>query len=150
MSITMKDVRACLDPDEPDYARAVKLGPEALPFLKELVEGPDIGLASKAASLAGMIGGEQSMAVLEKAALSHEPVVRVAAASSIRNLKEEQAVKIMDLISNDADAGVRKVMLRSAAKFSSPQMVARIQKIADKDPEPFVREMAVKMIKKPG
>jgi HEAT repeat protein len=150
MSITMKEVRACLDPDEPDYAGAARLGPEALPFLKELVEGPDVGLASKAAYAAGLIGGEPSLAVLEKAAVSHEPVVRVAAAATARNMKEEQAVKIMDLISNDKDAGVRKVMLHSAAKFSSPQMVARIQKMADKDPEPFVKELAVKMTKKEG
>lgn len=54
MSITMNDVRALLDPDEVDYSEAQKLGPEAIPFLMELVQGGDLGLASKAAYLQRM------------------------------------------------------------------------------------------------
>ena len=52
MSVTMKDVRTQLEPDEPDYAKAAQLGADAIPYLKELVNGPDTMLASKAAYLA--------------------------------------------------------------------------------------------------
>ena len=55
MPVTMKQVRAALDPEEPDYEKAAKLGPEALPHLEKLISRKDPNLASKAASLAGMI-----------------------------------------------------------------------------------------------
>lgn len=77
MSVTMNDVRARLDPDEVDYLEARKLGPEAAPFLMQLVQGGNLALASKAAYLASMISGDQSMSVLEAAATSKETVVRV-------------------------------------------------------------------------
>jgi hypothetical protein len=48
MSITMNAVRAHLDPDEPDYTKAAELGPDAIPYLEEIVNGTDTMLASKA------------------------------------------------------------------------------------------------------
>jgi HEAT repeat protein len=148
MSITLSDVRARLDPDEVDYSKARRLGPDALPFLMELVKGGDLNLASKAAYLASMISSDQSMAVLEAAAASKETVVRVAAASGIRNLLEADAEKILKLMKNDPDSGVRKVVLKSVPNFRSPQLVAKVQEMAEKDPEPFVRDLAASTLKK--
>ncbi len=41
MTVTMNDVRAQLDPDEPNYDAAVQPGAEALPVLEQLVRGDD-------------------------------------------------------------------------------------------------------------
>jgi len=38
MAVTMAQVRAVLDPDEPDYGQAAKLGPQALAHLEKLVK----------------------------------------------------------------------------------------------------------------
>jgi HEAT repeat protein len=148
MAITMKDVRKWLDPDEVDYVNAKKLGPAALPHLLELVQGGDLGLASKATYLASLIKGEGSSEVLEIAAGSKEPILRVAAASGIRNLSAGQALKVVDLLMNDPDAGVRKVLLKSAARFRSRQMVTKLTHLAKSDPEPFVRDLAASTVKK--
>jgi HEAT repeat protein len=161
MSITMNDVRAQLDPDEVDYSYAQKLGTDALPFLMDLVKGGDLALASKAALvkggdlalaskaayLASLIASDQSTAVLTEAATSQEVVVRIAAASGIRNLPEVEAEKVMKLVSNDPDLGVRKVVLKSVAEFKSPRMAAKLQEMAENDPEPFVRELATSALK---
>ena len=145
MPVTMGDVRAALDPEEPDYAEAQKLGPEAAPHLKELVQGPDLGLASKAAYLASLIESEGSLEVLTIAATSAEPVLRVAAASAIRNLPERDAERVMDLVMEDKDAGVRKVTLRSAAQLRSPRLAAKIRKLAEHDPESSIRALATEI-----
>jgi hypothetical protein len=55
MTITMRDARAQLDPEEPDYHQAAELGPAALPLLEQLVRGADPMLAAKAAYLASLI-----------------------------------------------------------------------------------------------
>lgn len=142
MPVTMKDVLAVLEPDEVDYGKAKKLGPEALPFLLELVKGGDPGLASKATYLASLIGTDHAMGVLEAAAASHEPVLRVAAASGIRNLPEVQAEKVLDLLRKDPDVGVRKVLLKSAGRLRSAEVEVKLQQMAETDPEPLLREMA--------
>ncbi len=147
MPITMQSVRARLDPDEPDYAEARNLGPEAVPLLLELVQGEDAGLASKAAYLASMIVSDRSRAVLEAAATSKLAVVRVAAASGIRNLPEADAERVMELMRTDPDVGVRKVILKSVARFTSPQIAAKVQAMAERDPEPFVRDLAASTVK---
>ena len=148
MPITMQDVRKWLDADEVDYTKAKRLGSAAIPFLMELVQGGDLGLASKATYLASLIKSEQSAALLETAAARNEPVLRVAAASGIRNLPEAQAEKVLDLLINDPDAGIRKVMLKSVDRFRSPQVATKLQRVAETDPEPFIRELASSIVKK--
>ena len=148
MAVTMKDVRAWLDADEVDYSKAKRLGAAAIPFLMELVQGGDLGLASKATYLASLIKSEQTEAVLKTAAARNEPVLRVAAASALRNLPEVQAGRVLDLLINDPDAGIRKVTLKSADRFRSSQVMAKLQQMAETDPEPFVRELAASTVKK--
>lgn len=145
MSVTMKDVRAQLDREEPDYEEASRLGPDAVPYLSELVNGPDAMLASKAAYLASLIKSERSNSVLEKAIRSPEPIIRIAAASGIRNLSEQDASKILDLFVEDKDLGVRKVALKSISGFKSPTLAAKVKTLADKDPDPFIRNLALSM-----
>lgn len=148
MTITMDDVRAGLDPDEPDYAAAAGLGPEALPFLDRLVRGADPMLAAKAAYLASLIPGEARSAVVAAAAASAEPTVRLAAAASLRNLDEAEAGRLADVLLDEADVGVRKQALRSVARFArstatpSAAMTERVRRVAETDPEEALRDLA--------
>jgi HEAT repeat protein len=146
MSVTMKDVRTHLEPDEPDYAKAAQLGADAIPYLKELVNGPDTMLASKAAYLASVIKTDNSISVLENAASSPEAIVRVAAASGLRNLSEENANRVSSLLIEDRDAGVRKVTLKSISQFQSPALIDKVRKLASEDPESFIRDLASRTI----
>lgn len=147
MAVTMADVRAQLDPEEVDYARARQLGPDAVPFLMQLVQGGNLGLASKAAYLASLIESDRSADVLEAAATSSEPVVRVAAAAGLRNVPDATAERILERVRTDPDAGVRKVAVQSVARFTSPQLRAKIQQMVEEDPEPLVRELAANTIR---
>ena len=91
MAVTMHQVLAQIDKDEPDYEKAAKLGKGALPHLQQIVEADDAMLASKAAYLAGLIGGAGGIEVLDKAAEHRAPIVRVAAADAIRHTGERHA-----------------------------------------------------------
>jgi HEAT repeat protein len=125
MAVTMEQVRKALDPEEPDYAKAAKLGPEALPHLAKLIAGKDPGLASKAASLAGMIGGEKAAPVLEKAAASKD--VRV------------------PLVADD-DVGVQKVALRSVPRKVTPELKAGLETAAKRRAVPELQELSKKVL----
>jgi HEAT repeat protein len=121
MVVTMQQVLDALSPDELDYNRAAKLGPDALPYLEHLVKTADPLLASKATYLSSLIADERSVTVLKIAAQSDYPEVRVAAAAGASNLPEPAANEVLSLLKNDDDIGVRKVTNSSLQSIHDSQ-----------------------------
>jgi len=144
----MEQVRKALDPDEPDYAKAAKLGPEALPHLDKLIAGKDPGLASKAASLAGMIGGERAEATLAKAAKHKDARVRVAAAHSAQHLPAPAASSVLTPLVADADVGVQKVALRSVPTKATPELRASVEAVAKRRAASPLKELSQQVLAK--
>jgi hypothetical protein len=127
MAITLEQVRAALDPEEPDYNKAAKnLGPEALPHLERLIVGDHSMLASKAAYLAGLIGTENSVPVLERAARHGDATVRIAAAAAMQHLPSAAASDLLLGLVDDPDVGVQKVAMRSVPENPSAVLAARV------------------------
>lgn len=127
MAITFEQVRAALDPEEPDYNKAAKnLGPEALPHLERLIVGDHSMLASKAAYLAGLIGTESSVPVLERAARHGEATVRIAAAAAMQHMPSEAASDLLLGLIDDPDVGVQKVAMRSVPENPSAVLAERV------------------------
>jgi HEAT repeat protein len=143
MSVTMEEVRAAVEPDEPDYrGAAAHLGAAALPFLAELVQGEDPGLASKAASLAGNIDTAEARAVLVEAGRSPHVVVRIAAAGAVAGLIGLPVNDLLIALMSDKDPYVRKVALDSAGSTRARGTKEKVMDVAEHDPEEFVREVA--------
>ena len=115
--VTKQQVIDILNVDEPNYANAAKLGPDALPHLDTLVKTADPMLASKAAYVASLIQSEQSIDVLKAAAQSEHPEVRVAAAAGAHNLNVTVAKALLVKLLTDEDIGVREEALNSLNKL---------------------------------
>lgn len=115
MAVTMGKIIKALSSAEPRYKRAAKFGVEALPYLEMLIKKKDVNplLAAKAAYMVSLIHDEKSVGILLLAAESDLVQVRVAAADGIRNLPFPSAEKVLDMLKNDRDAGVRRIALRS-------------------------------------
>lgn len=108
-----------LEPEEPDFEAAARLGPEALPHLEALVTGNDPMLASKAAYAASVLEGAAGEEVVRVTARSGDPVVRVAAAAAARNLPAQSARNVLTELESDKDPGIRKVSRASTPKETS-------------------------------
>lgn len=148
MAVTLNDVLAEIDKDEPDYpAAAASLGTEALPFLQQIIEADDPMRASKATYLAALIGGEGVSDALETAAAHHDVRVRVAAAHALGQGPGAPPA-LLERLLDDSDPGVRKVALRAAAEGKSDQFKAKVSAISKDDPEEFVRSAAKEAAKK--
>jgi HEAT repeat protein len=147
MPVTMEQVLSQLDREEPEYKRAAQLGRDALPHLLTLIQGADLGLAAKAASLAGLIDADQSAAVLEKAAQHPEPVVRVAAAAAASHLTTIPTSLAMGLL-NDSDAGVRKWTLTALEGHNPPGVRRKVEEIMNADPDVGLRNRARAIVQK--
>lgn len=148
MSITMDEVRAAVEPDEPDYpAAAARLGVAALPFLVEIIQEGDPSLGSKATSLAGNIDGRESLHALVEAGRSPEVVVRIAAAGAVGELRGLPVNDLLITLLEDKDPYVRKVALDSAGSVGAVGAAKKIGALAEQDPEPFVREVAREILR---
>jgi hypothetical protein len=141
MPVTIDQVLSQLNPDEPNYQQAAQLGPDAVPHLMRLVQAGDPGLASKATYLAGFIKANQSILVVDLAARSAEPLVRVAAAASLSNFPTIPVSSATILI-NDPDPGVRRLTLESLQIRRPTGFKARVQEMATTDPDGTVRRLA--------
>lgn len=150
MPVTMQQVLAEIDKDEPDYAAAAKLGPEALPHLEMIVEANDPLRASKAAYLASLIGGAGAIDLLRKASEHHDPQVRIAVANGLKNLAAAAPTDLVLKSLNDTDAGVRKLAMSTASVLKRPEFSQRIAAIAKSDPEDHLRTAAVAVAQKLG
>ncbi len=127
MSVSMRDVRKVLDPEEPDYAAAARLGIDSLPHLRRLVAGDDPLLAAKAAYAAGQLAGDTGQDVVTTAAHSDDPTLRVAAAGAAASLPPESAAVVLSDLVGDDDPGVRKVALASVPADPPTELADRIQ-----------------------
>jgi HEAT repeat protein len=145
LAVTSEQVRAALDPEEPDYEAAAGLGPDALPHLQRFVEGPDPNLASKAAYLAGRIGDPKAGPILEQAATSDDPAIRAAAAGGVGHLPDEQAEAVVLTLVDDDDPGVRKTALKAVPASPSEDLAAKVEVLREHEPEPAVREVAAEV-----
>ena len=134
MAVTMKDVRAALDPEEPKYDEAAKkLGSEALPHLETLVQSGDTMLASKATYLASLIKDAKSADIVKTAAESDDPAVRVAAAAAASNLAASGASPILETLVGDSDPGVRKVARTAVPDKPSAALSKVLEDMGDDD-----------------
>ena len=146
MPVTMKQVLAEIDRDEPDYAKAAKLGPEAVPHLRQIAEADDPLRASKAAYLASLIPGKESLDLLTAAAGRHEAEIRVAVAHALRNTKNAPHAVLEQLL-DDRDPGVRKVTLRTVGHLKVPALRDKVATIAKNDEDEFLRTAATTTMK---
>ena len=93
-----------------------------------------------------MIKSPETILALQDASKNPEPRVRIAVASGISNLSEQDANTLVNRLIKDKDLGVRKITLKSISGFS-PEFLENVQKIAEKDSEPIIRDFLSKFRK---
>lgn len=147
--VTMEDVRRAIDPEEPDYERAAaSLGAEALPFLAELSRGEDVMTASKAVSLAGVIGGDEAMPIIEEAAEASPPEVRIFASRAAGRFGAD-AEDVLARLLTDGDSGVRKYAVRAVADVPSRRLREVLESMRADDADLGVRARAEEALRRP-
>ncbi|WP_331732715.1 HEAT repeat domain-containing protein (plasmid) [Streptomyces avidinii] len=142
MTLNKGDVIKALQSEEPDYpAVAASLGSQATPLLEEIAAEHDVGLASKATTVAGLLSVGSARVVLQRAALHQDPVVRIAAAASLER-QPELANELMGQLLSDPDMGVRKWTLRSLKTLTPRGYRKQVEAMASTEEEPFLRDLA--------
>jgi hypothetical protein len=129
MPVSYEKLKEMLDVDEPNYAALAEIAADAMGHVRRLAASKDVALASKAVSLAGMIGDESSVAVVRDAAKSREPLLRVAAAHAASLLPASpEAARVVNKLLGDSDVGVVKTATRAADRQADPALSAKARR----------------------
>ena len=149
MSITLDQVRRLLDPEEPDYTTAARFGRQLLPHLQSLIRSGNPNYASKATYLASLVEDERAVEILRDAARNPSPLVRVAAAGGLRNVRRPAAAGVLMGLLDDLDNGVRKMAIKSSAGRPDAALLAKISDLTRRDPSPAIRTLASRVLGQP-
>ena len=126
MPISYAELKAMLDVDEPDYPALSEAAAGAIRHLRKLAASADASLASKAVSLAGIMGDADCVAIVGSAAKSRDVLVRVAAAHAASLLPDgPEATRMVSKLLDDRDVGVVKLAARAATRLSDPAVTAK-------------------------
>ncbi len=129
MPVSYAELKAMLDVDEPDYPALAAKAAGAMQHLRKLAASDDESLASKAVSLAGIIGDASSLGVVGDAARSRHALVRVAAAHAASLMPDSpQVARIVTRLLDDKDIGIKKIATRAAARQSAPGIAAKAKR----------------------
>lgn len=126
MPISYAELKAMLDVDEPDYPALAEMAAGAMQHLRKLAASADVSLASKAVSLAGIMGDADSIGIVANASKSRDVLIRVAAAHAASLLSDSpQAARVVSKLLDDKDVGVVKLAARAATRLSDPDVAAK-------------------------
>jgi hypothetical protein len=150
MAVTLEQVTLALMPDEPRYGRLVTdLGADALPHLATLIQGDNLALAAKAASLATLIKDKRSLDVLSHAVASEHEVVRISAAAGLWRLEQFGIGPLLEPLLLDAQPSVRLNAAKSAVREpTDPRVKQALEALQVRDPSPIIRETATDVLRR--
>lgn len=148
MPVTMQQVEAALQVDEPDYARAARLGMGAIPYLESMAREREPGLAAKAVYLATLIAGDSAAGVIEMAAQRPDPVARVAAAAALSHLSADRLVDIAIRLLSDREDGVRRRALEALPTRRDASLSSRLGELADRLPAGAPKDDVLRALRK--
>jgi HEAT repeat protein len=142
MAISIEQLGRMLNADEPPYYRLARHGATLLPLLARLAQSRNTYIAANAASLAGMIGTDQALGILQRAVRNPSPQVRTAVAGALWHIRSPQASGIIASLLNDSDKGVRKFAIKSAMAKPNAALSSKIADLSKRDPQPHLRSLA--------
>lgn len=150
MPFSKEELIKMINLDEPDYQAIVsKLSADDIPLLIELTKHENPAIATKAISVLGLMKSEQALQGLNDAVSHPDPVRRIAAAHSLRNLATVRgSTQMLEKLLDDHDMGVRKFALKTveAAKISS--LKEKVKAINLKEVNPEIKALGENVFKK--
>ncbi|MFC0003487.1 HEAT repeat domain-containing protein [Micromonospora siamensis] len=143
MSISLDELRRLLSSDEPDYrAIASAAGPEAAEHLRVLARDDNVMLASKAVYAASLLPDGTAHQVVDDAAVSDEPLLRIASASALTNLPEDARNRVAERLIDVGDVAVEKLVIRALGPSLTPGLERSLSRLAESSDSETIRDLS--------
>jgi HEAT repeat protein len=126
------------------YARIAELGPGAAPALAKIIRERSHGtkFTQRAVLALGAVGGAPEAALLEALLGDPEPRIRIGAVTALRDIGTTGHVPAVEALLADPEPAVRKEAVKTLAQLGGPHGIEALRRVAENDPEGFLREQA--------
>jgi len=141
MPMTLSELRTRLSEIEPTERMYEGIGPSEVPVLRQLLDDEEAWLAARAVYALSRINTPEAHAAVAEAAGSPRPELRVAAAVNAPRLPPELSDRVLDLLLDDGNVGVRKFAIKASDK-NSPRLRGKLESIVTSDPDNVLRQLA--------
>lgn len=150
MPFSKEELIKMINLDEPDYQAIVsKLSADDIPLLIELTKHENPAIATKAISVLGLMKSEQALQGLNDAVNHPDPVRRIAAAHSLRNLATVRgSTQMLEKLLDDQDLGVRKFALKTVEVAKISSLKEKVRAINLKEVNPEIKALGENVFKK--
>jgi HEAT repeat protein len=150
MPFTKDELIKMINLDEPDYPEIVsKLTQDDIPILVELTTANNPAIATKAISCLGLMKSAKALQGLESAAKHPDPVRRIAAANSLRNMTTVQgSTQVLEKLLDDTDIGVRKFALKTVEAGNVSALREKVRAISLKEANPTLKSLSENVLQR--
>lgn len=150
MPFTKEEIIKMINLDEPDYEAIVKkLTADDIPILVELSKHENPAIATKAISCLGLMKNEKALQGLKDAVSHPDPVRRIAAAHSLRNMTAVPgSVQLLEKLLDDNDIGVRKFALKTVEAGNIHSLKEKVRVINQKEVNPALKTLGESIFQK--
>lgn len=138
---------------EPNLSRLATAADQSdVQTIESLLTNPDTRTRANAVTLISLIDAASFWRVLPRVLQDPEHLVRLQAARSLENFSDAEIQNHIEMVASllsDLDAGVRKFAVRTAARVTSAIIRQTLERMAQSDDEPFVRNEAARALRQP-
>jgi HEAT repeat protein len=150
MPFTKEEIIKMINLDEPEYEAIVrKFTEDDIPTLIELANHENPAIATKAISCLGLLKNEKALKGLSVAVNHPDPVHRIAAAHSLRNMASiPGSVQLLEKLLEDKDIGVRKFALKTVEAGNIKSLKEKVRVLNQREINPALKTLGENIIEK--
>jgi HEAT repeat protein len=122
--------------------------PDVIEALRAVVRDPAAHTAFRRRALwaLGLTGKPEIVADIAAALPGLDEKARIAAIDALGRIATDDALRIVERYTNDAAPQVRKFVVQALARMSGPEATDRLQEMAGRDAEPWIRALAARQL----
>lgn len=149
MALSRDEMINLIHRDEPDYG-AIKdqLKAEDIDLLTELANSNTLALATKTLYCLGYFDEPRALETLSEKSSDKNPLIRLAVAYTLRNMKKQDSRGIARTLLHDEDPGVRRVTLNFINQANFVDMLAVLKQLVASELYKYMQDILQQTITK--
>ena len=142
MAMTLTELRDKLSAIEPDEATFSGISSEEIPLLEQLLDDDEAWMAARSVFALSRLNNNDAFSVLTKASTSNRDEVRVAVAAAALKLPTDVASRLLTVLLDDSDIGVKKFAIQSVTRENAPMLQTKLRSLVESDLSNYIQRNA--------
>jgi HEAT repeat protein len=140
--MTLTELRDKLSAIEPDESTFSDISSEEIPLLEQLLDDDEAWMAARSVFALSRLNNNDAFSVLTRASTSNRDEVRVAVAAAAVKLPTEVASRLLNVLLDDSDLGVKKFAIQSITRENAPILQTKLRSLVESDLSDYIQRNA--------